>query len=151
MFGATGRNHGSFQVKSQIKVLNLSQTTVLTQSLCSIVHISISIFNSGRVWRVLLPFGIQPLDSAGSDSWHCSGHLFPQVLRSHLRAYIHVQPNHHFRFSPFFWLFSYSRQNRLVIVVETFGGRNLQNPWDIMDILGEMVMNLHDLMVFLEQ
>ena len=145
MFGATGRNHGSFQVKSQIKVLNLSQTTVLTQSLCSIVHISISIFNSGRVWRVLLPFGIQPLDSAGSDSWHCSGHLFPQVLRSHLRAYIysysyiyiHVQPNHLF-FSPsFFSYFSYSRQNRLVIVVETFGGRNLQSSWDIMNMLGK--------------
>ena len=106
MFGATGRNHGSFQVKSQIKVLNLSQTTVLTQSLCSIVHISISIFNSGRVWRVLLPFGIQPLDSSGSDSWHCSGHLFPQVLRTHLRAYIHVQPSHLFLFSSFFSLFS---------------------------------------------
>ena len=105
---------------------------------------SLSIFNSGRVWRVLLPFGIQPLDSSGSDSWHCSGHLFPQVLRSHLRAYFHVQPNHLFIFSPFFSLFSYSRQNRLVIVVETFGGRNLQNPWDIMNMLGEMVMNVYD-------
>ena len=41
---------------------------------------------------------------------------------------------------PFFSYFSYSRQNRLVIVVETFGGRNLQSSWDIMNMLGEMVM-----------
>ena len=79
MFGSTGRNHGSFQVKSTLIFLPDPSFTSFAWSQLYKFSAWSQLYKSGGTRRSLLPFGVQPVHLDGPHRRHRPRHLLSQV------------------------------------------------------------------------